>query len=147
MRTLEGKRVVEKIINLTGKAFCVYEESTGVILTLIPSTEILPDTPRYGINKLPNTYYVVEREKIYKIKKYRTLTDIAFVKNTSTGRDGIEVSTLVLANRPDIRIGIRRVYYHPEPINSNLPNAKSPNGETQKEDIQRFESRHYAEVL
>jgi hypothetical protein len=150
MRTLEGKRVVSQIINLTGEPFCMYEESSGGILVLIPSTEKLPTGPHIGLNKLPSTYYVVDKNKVDRIGRKRTLTDIAVISSRGTGRGGIEVCTLTLASRPKIRLGLlRQCHCHPF-FETSQPDATvhSPILKQNTEiEVQRFESRHYAEVL
>ena len=144
MRTLRGRRVVEKIVNLTGKAIYIYEESSGIILTLIPSIEKLPYIPKYGNNKLVDTFYIVEHKDVEMIGKYRTLTDIAVIDNESLGRDGFMISTLVLARDPNIQIGIRRRYYCPKTSTTvTFEETLSPKEKLQ----QRFEIRHYAEVF
>ena len=150
MRTLKEKRVVSRIINLTGKPFCMYEESSGSILVLIPSTEKLPNEHRVGIHNLPDTYYVVDKDDVERIGKTRALIDIATISSRDTGRDGIEVCTLTLANRPKIRLGLlRQCHYHPF-FETSQPNATvhSPILKQNTEiEVQRFEFRHYAEVL
>ena len=103
--------VTSQIVNLTGRPFNMYEESSGNIYTLIPSSEDLPMDVSYGMGRMPKTYYVVNESELSVLqRKNRTLADIAFIYNEGDGYAKIRISSLASADNPRMSIKLRRNY-------------------------------------
>lgn len=107
---LKVKNIIftNEIINLTDKPFRMYEESTGMIPRLMPSSEKLPDKPLPSA-KCPSKYYVCEEDVIANLKASgRSLADIAYIRSSGWGRHNIEVSYIVSAEDEKTTIRLSR---------------------------------------
>lgn len=96
--------ITSRIVNLTGKPFVMYEESTGDILVLLPNRKKLPAKV-----DLSDTFYVVEKEQIEKLREEgRDLDDITFICNEDEGYAKIHFCALASAKNPSVQIGLQR---------------------------------------
>lgn len=99
----EKLKYARELVNLTGRQFTVYEDSSGDFIDFPPSSEFLPCQPDVS----DSVYYVLDEDAAEALATHgRDLSDIAIIRRTGAGRDGVMVSRLSWAVNQDKTIYI-----------------------------------------
>lgn len=87
-------KLASQIVNLTERAIFLYDNSSGEIIEFVPDG-VWPRPMDRSSWECPKIYYVVDPKKATEIDlSGRSLEDIAVVRRTGTGREGVMISFL-----------------------------------------------------